>query len=134
LWENRWLGDGSLKRKFSRLFSISYCREAKLRQAEGWNNNVEWFWRRSLFDSEKQMEQELVRMLGTKSITEGKEDKWVWKVSDVAEFIVQSTYRVLRSDGQEEGVAMYEDFWRIKAKPSAYITTWRVLENKITSK
>jgi len=42
LWEDGWLGDGSLKGKFPRLFSISSCREAKLRQAGEWNNNVEW--------------------------------------------------------------------------------------------
>ena len=32
--------------------------------------------RRSLFDWEKQLEQELVRMLDTRSIFEEKEDKW----------------------------------------------------------
>jgi len=61
------------------------------------------------------LEEELARMLDTKSIIEENEDKWVWKVSDAAEFAVQSVYIVLRSEGQEEEVVMYEDFWRIKA-------------------
>jgi len=58
-------------------------------------------------------------MLDTKSIIEEKEDKWLWKVSDAPEFPVQSAYRVLRSEGQEEEVVMYKEFWRIKVQSSA---------------
>jgi len=29
---------------------------------------------------------------------------------------------------------MFERFWRIKAQPSAHLTTWRVLEDEITTK
>jgi len=35
MWEERWLGNIILKEKFPRLFSISSCRETKLRQAGG---------------------------------------------------------------------------------------------------
>jgi len=41
LWEDRWLGNVTLREKSRRLFSISSCREAKLRQAGGWNNNLD---------------------------------------------------------------------------------------------
>jgi len=109
-----------------------------LRQAGGWNNNIEWIWnlgwRRSLIDWEKHLKQELAMMLDTKSIFEEKKDKWVWKVSVATEFTVQSAYKVLRGEGQEEEVAMYEEFWRIKAQPSVQLTTWRMLEDKIASK
>jgi len=42
VYEDRWLEDGSMKRKFSRLFSISFQRKVNLRQVGGWNNNGEW--------------------------------------------------------------------------------------------
>jgi len=42
LWEDKWLGTETLKEKFPRLYFISSCIKVKLRQASGWNNNLEW--------------------------------------------------------------------------------------------
>jgi len=74
-----------LKINFQGFFSICSSREAKLRQGGEWNNNLEWTWkigwRRSLFDWEKHQEQELVMLMGRKTINEENEDLWVWKES-----------------------------------------------------
>jgi len=67
-------------------------------------------------------------------LNEQKEDLWAWKANDSTDFNVQSAYIILKGEGQEEGAAMYEGFWRIKAQPSAHFTTWRVFEDKIASK
>jgi len=74
------------------------------------------------------------RLMGSKSISMEKEDWWVWKESETTEYTVNSTYIILKDDEQGEVVAMYEGFWRIKAQPSAHLTAWRVLEDKITTK
>jgi len=62
------------------------------------------------------------------------EDSWVWKDSETTTFSVKSAYRSLRRDGGEEVLRLYNFFWRIKALPSAHVTTWRVIENKVASK
>jgi len=49
-------------------------------------------------------------------------------------FPFKSTYGLLRVEGVEEVLRMYNFFWRIKAFPSAQVTTWRVIENKIAFK
>jgi len=45
-----------------------------------------------------------------------------------------SAYGLLRGEEVEDCLRMYNFFWRIKALPSAHVTTWRVIENKITTK
>jgi len=61
-------------------------------------------------------------------------DKWVWKDSETTVFSVKPTYGLLRGEGVEENIWMYNFFWKIKALPSAHVTVWRVIENKIASK
>jgi len=53
--------------------------------------------------------------MGSKSINEGKEDRWVWKDSDTTEYTVKSAYNILKDEKQGEGAPMYKGFWRIKA-------------------
>jgi len=62
------------------------------------------------------------------------EDKWVWKDGDSVEYSVNSTYGFLKSVIEGESSSLYNFFWKTKALPSAYITAWRVLENKIATK
>jgi len=53
---------------------------------------------------------------------------------NTTKFTVKFVYNILKGVEQREGVTMYEGFWRIKAQPSAHLTAWRVLEDKIVSK
>ena len=62
------------------------------------------------------------------------EDKWVWNDSETTTFSVKSACRSLRRDGGEEVSRLYNFFWRIKALPSAHVTAWRVIQNKVASK
>ena len=43
-WEDNWLGYGSLKNRFPRLFSIFVNKEVSLSECGTWDNNV-WAWR-----------------------------------------------------------------------------------------
>jgi len=58
-------------------------------------------------------------------------DNWVWKDG---EFLVNSTYNCLRRAREGEIVSAYKKFWRIKVVPSALVSTWRELENKIATR
>jgi len=58
-------------------------------------------------------------------------DRWVWKDSDSTEFSVKSAYGFLRGEESEEDLRRYNFFLEIKALPSAQVTTWRVIENKV---
>ena len=49
-------------------------------------------------------------------------------------FSVKSAYGLLKGEGEEENSRFYKCFWKIKALPSAHVTTWRVIENKVASK
>jgi len=37
-------------------------------------------------------------------------------------------------EGGEENLRFYNSFWRIKALPSAHVTTWKVIENRVATK
>ncbi|XP_068461617.1 uncharacterized protein [Phaseolus vulgaris] len=54
--------------------------------------------------------------------------------SETTMFSVKSAYGILKEEGGEEDSRLYKSLWRIKALPSAHVTTWRVIENKVASK
>ena len=78
MWEDKWVGNTNLNTKFSRLFSICLDKESFLWQGGELNENLEWLWkidwRRNLFEWEKNQEQELMYLLGEKSVNVDKED------------------------------------------------------------
>jgi len=57
------------------------------------------------------------------SLKVDKVNVWVWKENETKDFTVKSTYRVLKEEAQVDGVAMYEDIWRLKSQPSSQFTT-----------
>ena len=59
---------------------------------------------------------------------------WVWKHGETNTFTVKLAYKILKEDGQGDEGDWYVDFWRMKAQPSALLTAWRVMKNKIVSK
>ena len=70
-------------------------------------------------------------MISNKTLEMETMDRWVWKDSDSTKFSVKSAYGFLRGEGSEEDLRRYKFFWKIKALPSAQVTAWRVIENKV---
>ena len=64
----------------------------------------------------------------------GKDVSWVWKVDVSLGYSVSSAYNILRKSSINESSPLFEDFWKIKALPSALFIAWRVLGNSIASK
>jgi len=65
-WEDSWLNCGALTGMFRRLYSLSTAKVAKVAEIGNWSNGV-WIWhlcwRRSLFDWEKLLEEQLSQLL-----------------------------------------------------------------------
>ncbi|XP_068466703.1 uncharacterized protein [Phaseolus vulgaris] len=121
-WEDSLLSCGALKRVFPRLYSLSSAKEAKLD------------WRRSFFDWEKALLEQLVQNLQEVKPFVGEEDVWVWKVGGCLTYAVNSAYVHLRRVQGGQSSSVYSKLWRCKALPSALITAWRVLENRVASR
>ena len=64
----------------------------------------------------------------------GKDVNWVGKVDTNSGYSVNSAYNILRKSCMSESLPLFEDFWKIKALPSALFIAWRVLGNSIASK
>jgi len=136
-WKDNWVGFSDLKSRFPRLFSLSVVKDAKLFRCGDWVNNI-WvwnlIWRSGLFEWEENQVSQLLEEVHGLSLVMEKENKWVWNDDESIEYSVNFAYSFLR--GAEEGLAkrLYSSFWMIKALPSAHVTAWRVLENKLATK
>ena len=64
----------------------------------------------------------------------GEADRWVWKAGGLQTFSVSSDYSLLRRDGEVVFSPIYSKLWSCKVVPSALVTAWRVLENKIATR
>ena len=137
-WEDKWMENVKLKEKFPRLFSICSDKESLLWQVGEMQENLGcgWKidWRRRLFEWERGQEQELLRQLEEKGVNTEKEDIWVWKDDETKEYTVKSAYRILKEETQRDTGDTYVGLWKLKAQPSALLTAWRVLEDKILAK
>jgi len=139
--EDSWAGNGALKRVYSWLFSLSSCKDAKVDELEKWiNGSWEWqlTWRRSLFEWEKPLVCIFFQGLQGLSFDMEEKDSWVWKDGEFPIYTVKSSYNCLRRAREGENVFVYKMFWRSKVVPSAlvsaFVSTWRVLENKIATR
>jgi len=92
------------------------------------------FWRNGLFAWESEHVTQLLGAVQLSSSSINLEDKWVWKDDDRVEYSINSVYDFLKSMLEGDSSSLYNYFWKIKALPSAHITFWRVLENKIATK
>jgi len=63
-----------------------------------------------------------------------KEDSWVWKDGEGLSYTVNSAYNRLRRGREGENAIVFKQLWRCKALPSALVTAWRVLENKLATR
>jgi len=54
-------------------------------------------------------------------------------VGEPQTYLVNSAYVLLRQYRDEESPSVFSKQWRSKALPSAILTAWRVLENKIAT-
>ena len=106
-------------------------------ECENWVDGVwKWnlVWKRNIFEWEKDLERQLLEVVQGLRLDLDLDDGWVWKDSEFSMYTVNYAYVLLR--GELEGGDQYRfvKFWKTKVLPSAQVTTWRVLVNKLATK
>jgi len=136
-WEDRWLNGESLKSSFPRFFSISSSKNAKVSELGYWSNG-DWVWqlswRRSFFEWEKSLAEQLRQLLLEARVVSGEVDGWIWKGGVSQSFSVNSAYNLVRKDKETMFSPIFCKLWKSKAIPSATLMTWRLLENKLATR
>jgi len=136
-WKYSWLKGEALKNVYPRLFSISSNKDAKLLEFGSWSNG-RWVWqlawRRSFFEWENSMADQLSQLLLGAGVVPGEVDKWIWKGGGLQSFTVSSAYNLVRKDNEADSSPIFSKLWRCKTVPSAVLMAWRVLENKLATR
>jgi len=126
-----------MKNVYPRLFSISSNKDAKLLECGSWSNG-RWVWklswRRSFFEWENPMAEQLSQLLFGVGVAPGEADSWIWKVGGLQSFTVSSAYKLIRKDNEADSLSIFSKIWRSKVVPSAALMAWRVLENKLATR
>jgi len=95
----------ALKNVYPRLFSISSNKDAKLLEF-GSCSNGRWVsqlaWRRSFFEWEKPMADQLSQLLLGVGVAPGEVDSWIWKDGGLQTFIVSSAYNLVMKDNEAD--------------------------------
>jgi len=81
-WEDKWVGEETLKARFPRLYLISECKDRVIGEVDHWEDNI-WLWdltwRRSRFDWETIVEEQLLSIISSQRFCKGHPDTWKWK-------------------------------------------------------
>jgi len=136
-WKDSWLNGVALKSVFSRLYSICSAKDAKVAELEFWSNGVwgwQLAWRRLFFNWENPLVDQLSHLLLEAMLASGEADRWIWKVRGLQTFSVNSAYNLVRKDREVVSSSVFRKLWRCKAVPSAVLTAWRTMENKLATR
>jgi len=96
-WEDKWIGEVSLKQKFPRLHTLSLNSDSTVCEVVEWvknGNGVRTSWnlryRRELFVWEKELEVELSILISTAQWRKELADEWLWEDGDLNCYTVRS--------------------------------------------
>ncbi|XP_068466471.1 uncharacterized protein [Phaseolus vulgaris] len=112
-WEDNWVGSGTLKNVFSRLFSLSLSKDSAVTTFRGWNyGKWDWnfVWRRNLFEWEKQIVVLFSQAVQGASFDLDKEDRWEWKEGEKLGYMVKSAYLPSKGGKVGENGTVYKKF------------------------
>ncbi|KAK2385146.1 hypothetical protein QL285_072415 [Trifolium repens] len=141
-WTSKWLGEAPLALKFPRLYSLSSQKEGMVldlvvlgANSVGWN----FTWRRALF----QWEEDLV--LSLRELLDGvvlspEEDCWKWSPSDDGNFSVNSAYKFLAKELNNDLVlngeleVVFDHLWESPAPSKVIAFSWQLLYDRIPTR
>lgn len=114
-WTDIWLGELSLRDRFSRLYELSLFKEESVAtmKALGWDEAGEaWKWRRRLFAWEEESVAELTLLLHNVSLQAQQKDRWIWKAdSSSSSYTVQSAYKMIMTQAPLDQVTDMPFCW-----------------------
>jgi len=136
-----WVGDLFLNDTYSRLFSISECKESTMEElgVEEQENPMQvsrWnlVWRRARFEWEKQLGEQLLNSILVVQRRIGCEDEWVWLGEEEQCYMVKCGYIILNKEGIVERLEVFQQLWSLKVVPSTLMSVWTALLDKLLTK
>jgi len=104
-WQDRWLGDVPLCRRFSRLFNLSLNKSSTVAEmfSLGWEvGGAAWSWRRRLWEWEEELLGEC-RLLLNFVVQTNVIDRWQWLPDTVGGYTVRRAYQILTTQTDHIG-------------------------------
>ncbi|MCI06863.1 putative non-LTR retroelement reverse transcriptase, partial [Trifolium medium] len=141
-WEEKWVGDISLRDRFPRLFSISIQKDVSVADVRNPTSDLErWrlLWRRRIFEWENCLLSELLELINTATFLDV-EDQWGWVSEGGQAFTVKSTYWIVSNlplhDFQlvPSHAAVFTQIWKRLAPSKVSGFVWQLLHGRVPTR
>lgn len=131
-----WLGDVSLRVKFSRLFDLAVEKESSVEDMwrRGWDGDGGRGWRRRLIAWEEESMRERYVLLHKIVLQDIVYDSWRWLLDPVHGYLVRGAYQHITSTGDLVDRTLMEDVWHKQILSKVSILVWRFFRNRIPTK
>jgi hypothetical protein len=136
-WQDRWVGDVPLCRRFARLFDLSTNKFSTVAEmcALGWEVGGEaWSWRRRLWVWEEDMVEECRVFLAHVLVQPNVSDRWQWDPDIHDGYTVRGAYHVLTSMTPLHDDAAEHLVWHKQVPLKVSIVAWRLLKDRLPTK
>lgn len=128
------MGEECLAVKFSRLYSISSSKDAKVAELGVWSEGVCCWrlnWRRRLFTWEEECLENLMQVLHQCPVQQSIQDSWSWEGDSSAVYSVSSAYKLLSQVGYVEHQHFFKALWDSKYPLKVIAFCWKASLNRI---
>ncbi|RYR07607.1 hypothetical protein Ahy_B05g075001 [Arachis hypogaea] len=138
-WEDKWLGDFSLRDKFPILFVVSSNKNEVITNCGFWDGllwNWNLRWRRCLFEWERKHCEELHSCLQNVFLNAGTEDKAVWTFTTDGSFTIKSMINAVEGEtlGFAESKHFFDNIWRGAVPPRVEMMAWFAILGRLNTK
>lgn len=137
-WTDIWLGELSLRDRFSRLYELSLFKEESVATMKAlvWDEAGEaWKWRRRLFAWEEESVAELTLLLHNVSLQAQQKDRWIWKAdSSSSSYTVQSAYKMIMTQAPLDQVTDMPSCWHKDVSLKVVLFVWRLFRDRLPTK
>lgn len=133
-WTDPWINGGTLKERYSRLFSLCMNKEGVVVDFVRWQDSVgewSWRWRRRLFQWEREKLCELQGIIMQMGVKGDGADKWVWLKDSTGIYSFRSAYKWLCLSDFSGDVNFYNHLWRggVPLKIKAFV--WKLAQDRV---
>jgi hypothetical protein len=140
-WNEKWIGDQTLRQRFPRLFGISLQKDELIcnmgRLGDGhWHWELNW--RRNLFAWEEEQYHVFLDIIAPFMPT-GQRDKWLW-LGDPQGFSVNSAYLLLVDEYRPPILSdpvmnlVFKNLWKCGAPSKVCAFSWQLLLDRVQTK
>jgi len=136
-WEDTWASSRALRDIYPRLYSISLNHRSKVAEVGEWEEE-EWSWklswRRSRFQWESELLDELLRVIDRIKPRRDTTDIQTWGGDASGVYSVKTAYDCLAKSTRGRPNVIFKLLWQVKASPNVLVTAWRALLDRLPTK